>query len=186
MLENERELLIKCQRGDTAAFGVLYDHHIRRIYDFVYYKTHHKETAEDIVSQTFLKALTHIATVDPDRSFASWLYKIAQNTVIDHYRSKRTHSDIDDAWDISDEDVDIVRDLDTASKFEEVKEHLEKLGSLERDIIIMRVWQELSYKEIADIVGKSEGNCKVIFSRAMTKLREMMPLAAFIFLFLKP
>ncbi len=67
-------------------------------------------------------------------------------------------------------------DAETASEFEKVKVHLKKLSSLERDIIVMRVWQDMSYKEIAEIVGKSEANSKMIYSRSIKKLRDMIPL----------
>lgn len=184
MLENEKELVIKSRDGDSQAFGVLYDHYIRRIYNFVFYKTYHKETAEDLTSQTFFKALNNIKSVDPDKSFSSWLYKIAQNTVIDHYRRDRNHSDIDDIWDISDE-TDIVGDLDTDRNFKNAQKYLKKLPQIERDIIMMRVWQEMPYKEIAEVVGKSEANCKMIYSRAIKKLRDVVPLAVFILFMLK-
>lgn len=170
---NETELIQKCQAGDNQSFAQLYDAYIRRIYDFVYYKTHHKETAEDITSETFIKALEKINQFDPNSSFKSWLYKIAQNTVIDHYRksSRAQITDIDDAWDIGSDD-DVAADIDTREKIRELRREMKKLSSAERDIVIMRVWQELPYKEIADIVGKSEENCRTIYSRAIRSLKE--------------
>jgi len=174
-VQQDRELILECQKGNTQAFGALYDKYIKKIYDFIYYKTHHKETAEDLTSQTFFKVLNAIQSVDPNRSFVSWLYKIAQNTVIDYYRTKRNHSDVDDMWDLAD-GTDILGDLDTKAKIVELKKYMKKLSSLERDVVIMRVWQEMPYKEIAEVVGKSEANCKMIFSRSLSKLRDMMPL----------
>jgi RNA polymerase sigma-70 factor (ECF subfamily) len=181
MLQNEKELIIKSQGGDKQAFATLYDYYIRTIYNFIYYKTHHQETAEDLTSETFFKALRNITSVDVNRSFVSWLYKIAHNTVIDFYRKKRPTQDIDDVWDLSD-DTDIVRDVENASEFEKIKVHLKKLSSLEREIIVMRVWQDLSYKEIAEITGKSEANSKMIYSRSLKKLRDMIPLALLLLL----
>ncbi len=178
---NEKELIERCQGGDTEAFGLLYDHHVRTIYNFIYYKTHHKETAEDITSQTFFKALTHIDSVDTTRSFLSWLYKIAHNSVLDHYRTKRHTEDIDDVYDLSTEE-DTVGMIDDREEAAKVKKYLEKLTPLERDIIIMRVWQELSYKEIAEIVGKTEASCKMMYSRSLKKLRDVLPLALFLLL----
>jgi len=187
MLENEKELVIKSKNGDSQAFGLLYDHYVRRIYNFIFYKTYQKETAEDLTSQTFFKALNSIASVDSQRSFSSWLYKIAQNTVIDHYRRDRHHADIDDIWDISDDspESDFVKGLDTDRDFAKVKKYLSKLPQLERDIIMMRVWEEMPYKEIAEVVGKSEVNCKVIYSRSIKKLRDMVPLSVLLLLLLK-
>ncbi|MBX4197732.1 RNA polymerase sigma factor [Candidatus Parcubacteria bacterium] len=176
MQYNEKELIEMSQRGNSEAFGRIYDRHVKTIYDFIFYKTRHRETAEDITSQTFFKALKNISSVDADRSILSWLYKIAHNSVLDHYRTTRHQDDIDDCYDLSD-DTDVVGELDNAEEVERVKKYLHALTPLERDIVIMRVWQELSYKEIADIIGKTEANSKMIFSRTLKKLRTLMPLA---------
>jgi RNA polymerase sigma-70 factor, ECF subfamily len=181
MQYNEKELIENSQRGDSQAFGRLYDRHLRTIYDFIYYKTRHKETAEDLTSQTFFKALKNIQSVDPNRSIISWLYKIAHNSVLDHYRTMRHQSDIEDCYDLSD-DTDTVGELDNAEEVKKVKDYLHKLTPTERDIVIMRVWQELSYKEIADAIGKSEANCKMIYSRTLKKLRTLIPLALYLLL----
>jgi RNA polymerase sigma-70 factor, ECF subfamily len=181
MQYNEKELIENSQRGDSQAFGQLYDRHVRTIYDFIYYKTRHKETAEDLTSQTFFKALKNVQTIDPNRPVLSWLYKIAHNSVLDHYRTTRHQDDIDDCYDLSD-GTDVIGELDNAVEVKKVKDYLHKLTPTERDIVIMRVWQELSYKEIADNIGKSEANCKMIYSRTLKKLRGLVPLALFLLL----
>ncbi len=189
MLKNEVELVQRSKKGDSTAFGILYDHYIRYIYNFVFFKTHNKETAEDLTSQTFFKAFNSISSVDPSKSFISWLYKIAQNIVIDHYRkSSRENSKrqiMDDEWDAPDTSIDIVGDLDISRDIERMKKYLSQLSSQERDIIIMRVWQDLSYKEIADIYGKTESSCKMMYSRSLKKLRDLIPLAVFLLLVAK-
>jgi RNA polymerase sigma-70 factor (ECF subfamily) len=104
-------------------------------------------------------------------TFSSWLYKIAKNTIFDHFRTLKTHLDIDDIWDLK-SSTDIETDADTGMKVEKVKEYLKKLKPEHREIVIMRVWDGLSYKEISEITGKTEGNLKVIFSRAVAEIRE--------------
>jgi RNA polymerase sigma-70 factor (ECF subfamily) len=177
MQYNERELILECQSGKTEAFGHIYDRHIRTIYNFVFYKVFDKDLAEDLTSQTFFKALKNVSSVDPDRAIISWLYKIAHNSILDHYRSVRPTEDVDDHWDLGDETIDIVGRLDTDVDMKRVGKYLKELTSLERDIIIMRIWQELPYQAIAEIIGKSEANCKMIYSRSLKKLKSMIPLA---------
>jgi RNA polymerase sigma-70 factor (ECF subfamily) len=175
---DEAAVISRCQAGQLEEFGLLYDAYIRRIYDFIYYKTHHKETAEDLVSRTFMKALEKIQTFSLEKgTFQGWLYQIARNTVIDHYRTQKKDVNIEDVWDLKD-NQDIARDLEAKMKVEEIKDYLAKLKPEQRDIIIMRVWQGLTYQEIAGITGKTEGSCKMVYSRAIQALRREMPITA--------
>lgn len=181
---DDKQIITQCQKGDLERFGQLYDKYIKKIYDFIYYKTTHKETAEDLTSQTFFKAMDKIGGFDNSKgTFSAWLYQIARNTVIDFYRTKRKEANIEDIWDLAGND-DLERDIDTKEKLAKVEKYIAKLKSEQREIIIMRVWQDMSYQEIVAIKGKSEASCKMIFSRAMAILRKEMPLALFIFLFL--
>lgn len=178
---DEKAIIRACLKGDTARFAELYDAYVRNIYNFIYYKTHHKETAEDLTSETFFKALKNIRQFDLNRSFRSWLYAIANYAVIDHYRAARPTTDIDDVWDLAAND-DMVRDSETKRALAEVQKHLGALTAIQRDILILRLWQELSYKEIAEIVGKSEANSKMIYSRAIAQLRAAVPAGVFVLL----
>ena len=174
------QAVLAVQQGDTRAFGTLYDRYVRQIYKFIYIKTYDKETTEDITSLTFTKALEHLKTFDLAKgTFQSWLYGIARNAVTDHYRKVRPTVPLDDVWDLRD-NGHIEQDTDGKIKLERVKEYLEKLSAGEREIILMRVWGEMSYHEIAAALGKSEDGSKMSYSRAIRKLRELMPLAAYL------
>ena len=182
MTLDEEAIIINCQTGNLDDFAKLYDKYIKKIYDFTYYRILHKETTEDLVSKTFFKALSNIDKYQADKgSFSSWLYKIAKNTIIDYCRTKKETTDIDNVWDLSSNE-DILRDADNKQKLEQVEQYLKKLKKEQREIIMMRVWDGLSYKEIAAITKKSEANCKVIFSRTINTLRQQMPLEMFILL----
>ena len=172
METNEAKIIKQCQEGDLEAFGILYDEYIKKIYDFVYYKTMHKETAEDIVSLVFTKALENIEKHDSNKgTFSSWRYRIALNRVIDHYRTQKKEKDIDDVWDLSG-DTDVERDTDNKTELEKVEKYLKTLTSDQRDIIVMRLWQGMSHQEIAEVLGKNESAVKVAYSRAMKDLRK--------------
>ncbi len=180
----EKDLIVRSQSGDQEAFGVIYDAHVRKIHDFIYFRVHHRETAQDLTSETFLKAVRSISGFDPGKgSISSWLYRIARNTVIDHYRTRHAASDIADAWDLA-AGSDAGADIDALMKIESVRREMKKLSGEQREVVIMRVWHELSYREIAAIMGKSEASCKMAFSRSLKQLRAGLPLAAFIALFI--
>ncbi len=175
----EKQIILACQAGKFEGFGELYEAYIQKIYNFVYYKTYHKETAEDLVSLTFMKALENIGGYKPSRgSFAAWLYGIARHAVVDYFRASRPSVNIEDVWDLSDS-KDLAIDLDAREKLEAVKKHLAKFSPAHREIMILRLWQGLSYREISEISGFSEANCKMIFSRNMAKLRTEMGVTAF-------
>ncbi len=155
-----------------SEFAVLYDRYADKIYKFIYYKTSHRETAEDLTSQTFFKALEAIGSFNSSRGkFSSWLYRIARNLVIDYYRTKKNIEDISDIWGLSD-DGDLAVDLDVRQNVQRVREYLGNIKPEHREVVIMRLWDELSYQEIASITGKSVASCKMSFVRAMARLRE--------------
>jgi RNA polymerase sigma-70 factor (ECF subfamily) len=181
MDETETQAIKKCQSGDREEFGQLYDRYIKKIYDFVYYKTQHKETAEDLVSQIFTKALSKIGSFNTNKgTFQAWLYQIARNTVIDHYRTRKKDRNIEDIFDLASE-IDIERDTEVKIKLAEVEEYLRDLKPEQRDIILMRVWQGMSYRDISVIMGKSEASCKMMYSRGINKLRNEIPLVLLIY-----
>jgi len=171
---NIEEAVKLCKKGKLEKFAFLYDSYVEKIYRFIYYKTHHKETAEDLTSDTFLKALEKINSFK-EGSFQAWLFKIARNTVIDYYRKKKSVLNIDDVWDLGKTD-NIVKDLEMKEKLEKVYDSFSKLNSIQREIVLLRIWEDMPYKEIAEIVGKKEGACKMIFTRAISKLKNEIPL----------
>jgi len=184
MDSNEKKAIIGFQNGDPDAFAALYDAYVSRIYSFIYFKTHHRETAEDLTSKTFMKALDGLESFDAKKgSFSNWLYSIARNNVIDFYRIRKSEYDINDIWDLSSSD-DVERDIEAKQKLEKIEKYLRKLKSEHREIIILRVWNEMSYKEISEIVGKSEASCKMIFSRSLKELKKEMPLPLLLYFIL--
>jgi RNA polymerase sigma-70 factor (ECF subfamily) len=168
--------------SDRDEFAKVYDAFVGRIYGFIYYKTCHRETAEDLTSATFLKVLQNSRRYDPKKgSLQVWIYRIARNLVIDHYRKKRPFVAIDDVWDLASKE-DVECDLAVKEQIRELKDLLASLPAEQRDIVIMRVWQELPYWVIAGIVGKCEAACKMIFSRVLAGLKTALPAMAIFFM----
>ena len=179
MENSESQIIKRIQNEELELFAKLYDIYLNKIYNFIYYKTMHKETTEDLTSQTFLKAFNNIKKYDENKgSFSSWIYQIARNTVIDYYRTKKTETNIDDLWGLSDK-YDLQTDIDVNQKLEEIKIYLKNFKPEQREVVIMRLWDNLSYQEIAEITGKTIASCKMTFSRAINKLREDMALIIF-------
>jgi RNA polymerase sigma-70 factor (ECF subfamily) len=160
------------QSGISADFGVLYDRYFEKIYRFIYYKTFSKETAEDITSDVFHKAYERLHSFDAGKgTFSQWIYRIARNAVIDHYRTVKKTVPIEDAFDLGEEDRTI-EEHDALIALDRVREFMKTLTPRQREIITLRVWEELSYKEIAERIETTEDAAKMAFSRAMKELRE--------------
>jgi RNA polymerase sigma-70 factor (ECF subfamily) len=175
---NDLILIRQAQAGQSEAFGEIYDLYIKKIYDFVYYKTLHKNTAEDVVSEVFLKAWKNINQFK-DGSFSAWLYTIARNSIIDNYRKQQDLIDIDDCWDLAD-GQDFLSKIDGNLKIEKIKQAMSSLKASDRELIIMRLWLDMSFKDIAEQMGKTEGAVKMSFGRALISLKNKIPLALII------
>jgi RNA polymerase sigma-70 factor (ECF subfamily) len=180
----ELSLLASCQAGHLEDFAHLYDHYVTPMYRFIQYRTHDRAVAEDLTSQTFLRALEKIRSFDPRRGvFRAWLYRIARNAVIDYYRSQKHTAPLPDGWDAAGDD-DTAHDPSALPP--ELQKAIAQLSEQQREIVLLRIWDGLSYKEIAEVVGKSDNNCKVIFSRAIAAIRSSLPAEALLLLFLFP
>lgn len=174
MQEQEKQLILLCQSGQLDNFTVLYEKYVKKIYDFIYYKTNHQANAEDLTSTVFLKALRGIKKFDVEQGyFSAWLYKIAKNAVADYYRWRHETSSLEEVWDLRG-DEDIQASVERLDKLEQIKKAINNLDPQQKEIIVLRVWQELSYQEISEITGKSVDNCKVIFSRSLKLLNNMV------------
>lgn len=179
-------LVLSCQQGNLHDFDALYTRHLKGVYAFIFYRVMERYAAEDLTSQTFLKALESIGSFDPKKgAFSTWLYRIARNTVTDHFRTSHPHEDIENMWDLPAEDNPF---LDAADKLSEsqIRSALSRLPKDKRDLVLMRLWDGLSYKEIASITGKSEASLKMMFMRTVQDLRLTLTPAAFLLLCLFP
>ena len=171
-MEDDSQYVKQVQAGSAEAFGILYDRYLDKIYRFIYYKTFNKETAEDLTSEVFHKALVKITSFDLDKgSFSTWLYQIARNRVIDYYRTAKSVVPLQDVFDMG-VDERTPETLDAVANLGEVKEYLQTLSAKQREIITLRVWEEKSYREIALLIGGSEDSVKMAFSRSIKELRE--------------
>ena len=93
---DERQLIERSVEGESSAFGRLYDRYLEKIYRFVFFKVGHREEAEDLTQQVFTSAWENIQGFrEQGLPISSWLYKIARNSIIDHYRTKKTHTPLE-------------------------------------------------------------------------------------------
>jgi RNA polymerase sigma-70 factor, ECF subfamily len=175
MIDGEQKLIRDAIRGSSSAFGTLYDTYQPMIYRFVLVKVGSREEAEDITHQVFLSAWQNVRTYKHrGHPFSSWLYQIARNQVIDHYRAKK--------GDLSIDAVDpeyfatsgsVTAELAAKLEIEKVRHAVEQLKPDYQDVIIMRFIEDISLKETAAIMNKTEGAIKLIQHRAVKELQKI-------------
>lgn len=176
-IENEKNVLERAIRGESSAFGLLYDKYQPKIFRFIFLKVSNREEAEDLTHQVFLSAWQNIGRFkDEGLPLSSWLYAIARNRVIDFYRTKKRTESID-------ENTDDVLTLATATleddvihkiDLESVYKALKSLPSEYQEIVIMRFVEGLNPSEISKATGKNQGAIRVIQFRALQKLKKML------------
>jgi RNA polymerase sigma-70 factor (ECF subfamily) len=172
------ELVARAQAGDGEAFGALYDRYLDLVYRYVYYRVGGKALAEDLVSETFLRALRRIGTFEwQGRDFAAWLVTIARNIIADHYKSGRFRLEVSTA-DMLDADratdgpeTEVLDGITNASLLDAVK----KLNSEQQECVVLRFLQGMSVLETAQAMEKTEGAIKALQYRAVRTLGRMLP-----------
>lgn len=176
-MKSEEELLIqKAKSGDEEAFRALYDTYITPIYRFVFLKVQQRQDAEDITQHTFVSAWENIRTYEHRGfPFSSWLYRIAGNAVIDHFRTHRHTIDVDAVpEDFLAHHDETESELDTSIEMKEVRIALQSLEPDQQNVIIMKFVEDLSNKEIAAALQKSEGAIRVIQHRALKQVKTII------------
>ena len=175
--DEDRNLALRAGKGDTAAFGALYDRYVDAVYRYVFYRVRNDADAEDLVSDVFMRALRAMPRYEPRVAFLAWLYRIARNAVIDRARRSRTQISFEDA--LAHPGVDQVVEPDATilalSDKEAVRGALAKLTPLQQEVIVLRFVEGYSTLEIANLVGKREGTVRGIQFRALEALRALIP-----------
>ncbi len=165
------KLVVQAVNGNTDAFGELYSLFVEKIYRYIFYHVKSKTTTEDITGEVFLKAWQAIGSCKgKENTFSSWLYRIAHNQLIDEIRKRqrRPSVELENAENIS----------DSESSVEEYSEHQELLGVIDclpsnhKQVIILKFIEGLDNREIANIMGKSEGAIRVLQMRALSTLKK--------------
>lgn len=156
-------------------FSRIYDQYINKIYRFVYFKVNSQEIAEDLTSKVFLRgweAFQNQEVLNP----SAFLYQIARNTVIDHYREKGRTKIVstDIAPQIADPGMGLEERAILNSELEEVRLAIQNLKQDYQDVIICHYIDDMNVPEIAEIMGKPAGTVRVMLHRGLKALKKEM------------
>jgi RNA polymerase sigma-70 factor (ECF subfamily) len=175
--EETWRLVTRAQEGDGEAFGQLYDRYVDTVFRFIYFRVNDRALAEDFTSETFLRALRRISSVNyQGRDIGAWFVTIARNIILDHMKSARhrleiTTNETPERKDRAASPEDAVIDLLTS---ERLMEAVRQLGDEQRECVMLRFIQGFSVSETAAVMGKNDGAIKALQHRAVRKLAELI------------
>ena len=175
-LADERQLVLQAQDGDAEAFGRIYDAYVERIYRFVFFRVDDQQTAEDITSQVFLKAWSNLDRFQFSRTpYIAWLYTIAHNTVIDHYRTRKVTTALEDVQLSQPDDAEAVENqIDLTVEMKAIKTAMRDLTDDQQQVLNLRFIEGMSNTEIALQLGKREGAIRALQMRGLQALAKQL------------
>ena len=180
----ESNVIRRALAGDQKAYEEILNRYRPGIFNLVLRMVRNREEAEDIVQETFIKAFNALSTFSEEYALSTWLYKIALNNCIDHFRKKKLQTlSLDKP--LEGKDSDLKRELPDrgltpegavlrSERHQLVREAIEKLPEHYRRVIVMRHQEERSYEEIAQILGVPLGTVKARIFRARELLKKML------------
>jgi RNA polymerase sigma-70 factor (ECF subfamily) len=174
---DEQGLLERASRADPEALGALYDRYVDRIYNYIYHRVGQADLAEDLTAQVFARMLEAIREGRAWRtSFSGWIYRIAHNLVIDHYRrrGRAAFVELEEATPIIADEADPVKRVEARLESEHLRAALAKLTEEQAEVISLRFLDEFSIAEVATMMNKTEGAIKALQYRAVLALRRVM------------
>ena len=169
-LPDEARLVEQARSGNAEAFGQIYDGCVDRVYRFVYFRVSDEPTAEDLTSQVFLKAWQNLGRYRPTGPILAWLYAIARNTVIDHYRTFKQTVSLDEAAPIAAEDGRLDELVEFQFEMQSLQESMQYLTEEQQEVLILKFIAEFDTDQIARKMGKSEGAIRALQMRALQAL----------------
>ena len=156
-------------------FKKTYDQYIEKIFRFIFLRVSSEPVAQDLSSETFLRFWQTLNSGTEIQNPKAFIYQIARNLVIDHYREKNQAQFVPvEDIEISDPRADLEKDIYLASDISQVQKAISGLEPDCQDIIIWRYLDELSFREIANMLNKSEGAARVNLHRALKALKKAM------------
>jgi RNA polymerase sigma-70 factor, ECF subfamily len=170
-LEAER-LMIEAAQRDRAAFAPLYERYVDQIFAYAHTLTRNRELAEDVTAATFAKAIEDIPRFEwRGVPYSAWLYRVAANLVARQAR-RPAWVDLDAHQPVDGLSPDLI--VEQRARADEVRVAVAGLPDDQRDAVVLRFGGDLRNREIAEIMGRSEGAVKLLTFRAITALRKQL------------
>ncbi|MEW5938264.1 MAG: sigma-70 family RNA polymerase sigma factor [Chloroflexota bacterium] len=174
-LPEEDLLMRRAKDGDPDAFAQLYDACVERIYRYVFFRVSDEATAEDIASQVFLKAWENLDKYRPGASpVLAWLFTIARNLVIDHYRTRKESVPLDKAVGLADDRPGVSEQAEARFNLEAMRNAMQFLTEEQQQVLTLKFIVGLPTGNIARMMGKREGAIRALQMRALQTMAKYL------------
>ena len=174
--ETDKDLVEGCQRGEPEALRALFERHKDKVYSIAVRYSGDRTVAMDIAQDTFLKLLSSIQQFRGDASFESWLYRLVVNCCLDYHRKRRRLRPLlDEVLDLfRAPDESALHDLLREEQADRVQQLVAQLPEEQRMVVVLRYTEDLSYEEIADLLGCRRGTVASRLNRAHKALERRL------------
>jgi RNA polymerase sigma-70 factor (ECF subfamily) len=172
-------------RSGAQAVGEIYDRYHERIFRYLWARLSEKSLAEDLTAEVFMRMITHLdhfrspRELPPETAFQSWMYRIAHNLLVDHYRkeSRRQDSNLEQVEHLGEKQDSLAAAVEQSLLFDQVLEMLHKLSQEYQDVLILRFMVGMPVQEVAHVLGKSPAAVKIAQHRGLQKLQATLMIA---------
>jgi RNA polymerase sigma-70 factor (ECF subfamily) len=169
---SEQELIEALQRGHQRAFAAVYQQFSDGVFAYCLKILADRQLAEDVVQETFLKVQQHARSIQRNESFRSWIFRIARNEALMQLRKRRLDGQLNDASVWSEETPH--EQLVALERSEIVNRLLDSLKREYREVLVLLVYEQMSYAEIAAVTGATESSVKSRIFRARKEMMEKL------------
>src|SRR5579863_5562544 len=185
-VDSDAEVMLRAKAGDQSAFDYLVQKYRRPMISFMYRMARNSAAAEDLAQEVFLRVYRSRASYEASAKFTTWLYRIATNLAVNHARDTRhERPEVTVNIDEPDEETGTTLELPDASLTAEqnmvrrerliaIRRKVEALPEQQKLAVIMHKYQQMDYKQIAEVLKKSESATKSLLFRAYETLREQL------------
>lgn len=181
-LIQDAELISNYIKGDESALSVLIERHKQKIYSFIYSKVYDRDITEDIFQDTFIKVIRtlKLGKYNEEGKFLPWVMRIAHNLVIDHFRKNKRMPKFDNAGEfsifsvLSDSSLNAEKSLIKDQVESDVRRIIEELPEDQKQVLLMRMYQDMSFKEISERTGVSINTALGRMRYALINMRKVI------------
>jgi RNA polymerase sigma-70 factor, ECF subfamily len=175
-LELDRQM-VEAVKKDRAAFAALYDRYFQTVYSYAYRRTANHAEAEDVTAQTFQQAFEHVGTYEwRGIPFAAWLFRIASNLIVRRGTKASALTPLDETFDLASDEPDPDLALIRGERSAILRKAIATLPPDQQRALVLKFSRDLKNKEIADVMGRTEGSVKQLLHRAILSLRSRVEL----------